>query len=140
MPPKLLIDLNIVLDVLQQREPHYEQSAAVLDLIARQQATGLLAAHSITTLHYLLTRYRNHEVAAVALTELLTVFQVAAVTDAVIRKAVAWGWRDFEDAVQMAAAVAEGANYLVTRNPKDYAAQLIPVVEPARLLALFGGS
>lgn len=138
MPPKLLIDLNIVMDVLQQREPHYEQSSAILDFVATQEAVGLLAAHSITTLHYLLTRYRGHQVAAVALTELLAVFQVADVTDAVIRKAVTWGWRDFEDAVQMAAALAANADYLVTRNSKDYPAQPIPVVEPANLLALFG--
>jgi hypothetical protein len=45
-------------------------------------------------------------------------------------------WKDFEDAGQMAAAVHANVNYLVTRNPRDFQDELIPVIQPAALLAL----
>jgi hypothetical protein len=45
-------------------------------------------------------------------------------------------YRDFEDAVQMMAAVQAGAQYLVTRNIRDYKAGPLPALQPAELLAL----
>jgi hypothetical protein len=131
-----LLDLNIVLDVVQERRPFYEESACILDAVARQQVAGSLAAHSLTTLFYVVARARGRETAVAALTSLLGSFAVAAVDDAVIRQALSWGWADFEDAVQMAAATAAGADYLVTRNKRDFPLEPIPVLQPAAFLAL----
>ena len=133
---RILVDLNVIMDVVQRRQPHYEDSALVLDAVARVQVSGFLAAHSLTTLFYVVNRVRSREVAVTTLTELLEVFSVAPVDDAVIRKAISWGWTDFEDAVQMAAALGAGADYLVTRNSRDFHDGLVPVIEPAAFLAL----
>jgi len=65
----------------------------------------------------IINRIRNRETAVTAITSLLEVFTIATVDNAVIRKALTWGWKDFEDAVQMAAAAHINANYLITRNP-----------------------
>jgi len=134
--PIILVDLNVIVDVVQHRQPFYEESARVLDAIVREQATGWLAAHSITTLFYVINRLRNRQTAVVAINSLLEVFTVATVDDQVIRKALSWGWPDFEDAVQMAAATNAGADYLITRNPRDFQSEIIPVVQPAAFLAL----
>jgi predicted nucleic acid-binding protein len=133
---RVLVDLNVIIDVLQNRQPFYEDSAGVLDSIASQEATGWLAAHSVTTLFYVITRFRNRETAVKAVTELLESFTVANVDDAVIRKAIAMGWTDFEDAVQMAAAEGSGVDYLITRNIKDYESGPVAVIQPAAFLAL----
>jgi predicted nucleic acid-binding protein len=133
---KVLVDLNVVLDVVQQRQPFYADSASVLDAAARQDVDGLLAAHSLTTLFYLLSRWQNRATAVTALTSLLDTFTIAPINDDVIRKALAWGWDDFEDAVQMAAASNEQADYLVTRNGQDFETQPVPMVTPSGLLAL----
>ena len=132
----ILLDVNVILDVVQQRQPFYEQSARVVDAVVRGQASGWLAAHSIITLFYLINRLRNRQTAVTIITKLLDVFTVATVDDAVIRKALTWGWDDFEDAVQMAAAVSISADYLITRNPRDFQDGGIPVVEPAVFLTL----
>ena len=132
----ILVDLNVVLDVLQNRRPFYEESARVLDAVVRQEVTGFLAAYSITTLFYVLNRLRNRETAVVAITTLLDAFTIATVNDAVIRKAFSWGWSDFEDAVQLSAALHAHANYLVTRNPRDFQEGIIEVVRPGAFLAL----
>ena len=134
--PTILVDLNVIVDVIQQRQPFYEESARVVDAVVRGQAEGWLAAHSITTLFYVINRVRNRETAVTAITGLLEVFTVAAVDDQVIRRAMAWGWPDFEDAVQMATAVNIQADYLITRNPRDFQTGHIPVVQPATFLTL----
>ena len=133
---RILVDLNVVIDVVQNRQPFYDVSARVLDAVVRKEAEGWLAAHSITTLFYVITRLQNRATAVAATTDLLNTFTVATVDDGVIRKALAWGWKDFEDAVQMAAAVQAHVDYLVTRNPRDFKGGLVPVVQPAALLAL----
>lgn len=138
MPAKLrvLIDANIALDVLAKRDPHYATSAAVWSLVEQGQVEGVLAAHSVTTLHYLVSKYLDRQQANLTVTKLLQVFNIAAVDQQVILKALALGWKDFEDAVQMAAALQAQADYLVTRNPKDFKDELVRVLQPGDLLAL----
>ncbi|MCA9936363.1 MAG: PIN domain-containing protein [Ardenticatenaceae bacterium] len=133
---QIMVDLNVIIDVIQNRQPFYEESARVLDAVARQEVSGWLAAHSVTTLFYVVSRLRNRETAVATLTTLLDVFTIATVDDAVIRKAISWGWKDFEDAVQMAAAMNAGANFFVTRNARDFQSGLVPIISPAALIAL----
>ncbi len=133
---QVLIDLNVILDVLQRREPFYEMSASVLASVETSQVIGWVAAHSLTTLFYLLSKHESADQARVALTELLNLFSVAPVDQNVTEQALNLPYQDFEDAVQMMAAVHAGADYLITRNPRDYKAGPLPVLRPAELLAL----
>jgi predicted nucleic acid-binding protein len=133
---KVLFDLNVVLDVLQRREPFYVMSAGALAAAERGRIEGWVAAHSLTTLFYLLARYQSAEQARVALTDLLTFLSVAAVDHEVIEQALNLPYPDFEDAVQMMAAVRSGVGYLITRNVRDYRMGPLPVLQPAELLAL----
>ncbi len=139
MPAKLrvLVDVNVTLDVLAKREPHYAASAAVWALVEQGEIEGHLAAHTVTTLYYLLAKHLNRRQANLSLAKLLQVFGVAAVDQQVILKALALGWKDFEDAVQMAAAFNAKIDYLVTRNPKDFKDELVRVLQPGDLIALF---
>ena len=137
---RVLVDLNVIIDVLQNRQPFYEDSAGLVDAVARQEVVGWLAANSVTTLYYVISRVRNREAAVQAVASLLESFTVAKVDDAVIRKALSLGWKDFEDAVQMAAADAEGIDYLITRNIKDFQSGVVPVIQPAAFLALLDGT
>lgn len=134
--PRILVDLNVVIDVIQNRQPFYKDSAGVLDAVVRKKAAGWLAAHSLTTLFYVIGRYHNRVAAATALTTLLQSFTVAAVDDAIIRQALSWGWADFEDAVQMAAAAGAKVDYVVTRNPGDFVGGPVAVVQPGAFLGL----
>ncbi len=135
--PRILVDANIILDVLARREPHYPASAAVWALVEQKELDGLLAAHTVTTLHYLLSKHLSRTQANLTLTKLLQVFAVAAVDETVILKALALGWTDFEDAVQMAAALNAQVDYLVTRNPKDFKDTLVKILQPTDLATLF---
>ncbi|MBE7557200.1 MAG: PIN domain-containing protein [Anaerolineales bacterium] len=137
---RVLVDANVALDVLAKREPHYQSAAAVWALAEQGEFEAFLAAHSVTTLHYLLAKHLDYQQANLTMTKLLQVFHAAPVDQEVILKALALGWKDFEDAVQMAAALNSQVHYLVTRNPKDFKDGLVQVLQPGDLLALFSAS
>ncbi|MBI3775313.1 MAG: PIN domain-containing protein [Gammaproteobacteria bacterium] len=131
---KLLLDANVVLDVLAMREPHWKASAGVLARVESGKAKGLIAAHSVTTIYYLLSKHLNRKKARAAIVQLLNVLDVAAVDHHVVSDALSLGWEDFEDAVQAAAALHAKATHLISRNPKDFATLTIPVLTPDEFL------
>jgi predicted nucleic acid-binding protein len=133
---RLLLDVNVVLDVLLERSPHFEHAAALWALIENGHATGLLSAHAVTIVYYLVAHEHDRRRARRELDRLLSVYTVAAVDDTVIRTAMRLGWTDFEDAVTAAAAAAAGCDALVTRNPRDFKVSPVPVVDAATALAL----
>ena len=128
---QVLYDTNVLLDVLLHREPHFRQSAAVLDLVSQGKAAGCVAGHAVPTLWYLLRREVGAEESLERLSRLLGRVTVAAVSDGAVRSALAAGFGDFEDAVTHAAAVEAGADLIVTRNAADFAAATLPVLPPA---------
>ena len=133
---KALIDLNIILDVLQKRQPFYDASARLLAAVEMGKLEGWLAAHSITTLFYLVAKVQSPQQAKVVITELLQFLSVAQVDQTTLEQALNLPYTDFEDAVQMMAAVQSGAHYLVTRNPRDYKEGPLTVIQPAEILSL----
>ena len=127
---RLLYDLNVVLDVLLRREPHFAASAKALDAVGRGEVEGFLAGHCVTTLFYVLRRQVGSRRAHTLTAELLTRLRVAPVTDAGIRSALGTGFGDFEDAVCHAAAAEIGAEAIVTRNVADFRGGSIPALLP----------
>lgn len=133
--PIVFFDINIILDVLQKRIPFYETSASLLAAGETGQIQGYLAAHSITTLFYLIKKGKSTAEARAAITDLLQFLQVAPVNHRTIEQALNLDYHDFEDAVQMISAVHCGADFLVTRNVKNYKPALLPVLLPVDLLS-----
>jgi hypothetical protein len=95
----------------------------------------MLAAHAVTTLHYLNSRAVGAREAGATTEALLSVFEVAAVDEAVLRAAVALEWSDFEDAVTAAAANVAKCDAIVTRNPRDFRRSPVRVLAPAEAAA-----
>jgi predicted nucleic acid-binding protein len=130
------VDTNVVLDVFMNREPWVESSAPVLRLAEGGSIEGLVAAHSVTTLHDLLARDLSRSRVRKVLADLLQVLQVVPVDEDRLRHALALDWPDFEDAVQAACAESAGADYLATRNKKDFRKSPVKALTPAELVAL----
>jgi predicted nucleic acid-binding protein len=134
--PNVLFDLNIILDVLQERVEFYEFSALLLARAETGAIQGWLAAHSVTTLFYLIAKDKSPEQARVAITSLLQFLRIASIDQDTIEQALNLPYRDFEDAVQMSAALRNQVDFLLTRNPRDYQPAPVPVIQPAELLAI----
>lgn len=133
---KVLFDINIILDVLQERKEFYDFSARLLAMAERGTIQGWLAAHSVTTLFYLIAKGKTSEDARVIITSLLQYLKIAPVDQVTIEQAMNLPYRDFEDAVQMISALQIRADYLLTRNPRDYKPAPLEVIQPAELLVL----
>ncbi len=136
--PGVLIDLNVILDVLQKREPFYEASASLFSAAETGKIVGYIAAHGITTLFYLIQKDKGKAAARATITNLLQIVKVAPVDQATIEQALNLDLPDFEDAVQMMAAVQCKLDCLITRNTKDYQPALLPVLQPVDFLAGLG--
>lgn len=135
--PVILIDLNILLDVFYKREPFYELSARVLGLIESGKAIGFVASHSLPTLFYIIKKDQTVKNAKAVVSDLLLIFKVASVDQSTIEQALILDYKDFEDAVLMSSALQCKADYLITRNIKDFQPSLIPVMQPIEFLAIF---
>jgi predicted nucleic acid-binding protein len=136
---RVLIDTNLVLDVLLGREPHLAASAAVWDAVESGGAEGYLAAHAITTIHYLAQKQLGTRRAKRVIASLLQVFGVAAVAGDVLRDALQHEAPDFEGAVAAAAARAAGCEAIITRDPKGFRSAGLPVLTPEAATPLLAG-
>ncbi len=132
---KVLVDTNVVLDVLLDRQPFAAASAEVLGLIEQSRLQGFLCATTITTIDYLLTQAMPRPQAHQALRKLLELFEIAPVNRAVLQEALKSRVADFEDAVLEQAGRLVGAEVIVTRNQHDFRLANLKVLGPDELLA-----
>ena len=134
----LLVDTDILIDFALDRRPHAAAAAELLDALERRQATGFIAWHSVANFHYLVVSKQGASATQAFLLDLLRFIQVAPTSTESARYAASLPMRDFEDALQVSAAVACGANTIATRNVRDYARSPVRATTPATLLKELG--
>ena len=134
----LLVDTDILIDFALDRRPHAAAAGELLDALERRQATGFIAWHSVANFHYLVVSKRGTSGTKAFLLDLLRFVQVAPTSTESVRYAASLPMRDFEDALQVAAAVACGANAIATRNVRHYARSPVRATTPAILLKELG--
>jgi predicted nucleic acid-binding protein len=135
-PLSAVIDANVVLDVLQRREPWFDDAAAVMAAAETGRFKGMIAGHTVTNVFYLQARHASREIGRMRVAELLRFLDVAAVDRTVIMHALTLPHADFEDAVLMAAAEHAGADCVVTRDRALFASGPVCAVNPGEMLAL----
>ena len=133
---RILFDTNVVLDVLLDRQPYVEASAAVWVAVETGISEGFLAAHAVTTIHYLLRKEMGNIKARRIVSAILRVFGVATVDTAVVQEALHLPLSDFEDAVTAAAARLAGCECIVTRDPKGFRGSPVRVLTPEAVTPL----
>ena len=131
---KVLVDTNILLDVLCSRQAFLADSAKVFRLCEVGKLDGYISALSIPNIMYILRKELDPDKARDILEKLDLIFSVCDLRAEDLKKAAALGFKDYEDAVQSACAARIHAEYIVTRNGKDFAGSKVPAVTPAELL------
>lgn len=132
---KVLFDTNVVLDLLLDREPFSAPAAQLLSKVEEGELNGYLCATTLTTLHYLLHKALGPTQALAQIRTLLSLFEVAPVTRAVLEDALKLEFADFEDAVLHEAARHAGVNYIITRNLKDFKTADIVTFAPIEFIS-----
>ena len=131
---KLLIDGNILLDVLQKREPHCAASSLIWKLCETEQAECFVSALTFANLVYVMRRELTAERIEDVLKKLSLIFHFADLSAADLDHAAALQWRDFEDAVQAVTAQRLHADFLITRNVRDFKESKVPAIAPDAFL------
>ncbi len=132
---RVLVDTCVVIDVLQHREPFWEDSYSAFLAIANHRAEGFLSAKSLTDIYYLTHRATHDEKETrKILSTLLIPFDLLDTAGMDCRRAISSDITDFEDAVMMESAVRTGMDCIMTRNLKDYEKSVMPVYSPSGFL------
>ena len=133
---KVLFDTNIILDVLLDREPFSEYSSYLMSMVERSEIHGYVCATTVTTIYYLLSKHLNKEKTSKSITSIVRLFEVASVNRLVIENALSSKFTDFEDSVLHESALHAGAEYIITRNTKDFKKSEIPTFTPTEFLSM----
>jgi len=131
---RLLVDTNVILDVWLGRKPFLAASALILEAIFTGRATGLFCSSSVTDLHYICRRELGESAVRKRLTVLIDHLELTPVLSGRVRKAIRSPISDFEDAVLDESAFESKADYIVTRNPADFARGKVPALTPESVL------
>ena len=131
---KVLIDTNIILDVLCKRPDFYEDSAKIFKLCEVKKISGVVSALSIPNIMYILRKELDADKTREILDSLMLIFSVADLKADDLKKAADMRFKDYEDAIQSACATRIKANYIVTRNIKDFSESKVTAIKPAELL------
>ena len=131
---KVLIDTNIILDVLCKRPDFYEDSAKIFKLCEVKKISGVISALSIPNIMYILRKELDADKTREILDSLMLIFSVADLKADDLKKAADMRFKDYEDAIQSACATRIKANYIVTRNIKDFSESKVTAIKPAELL------
>ena len=130
---KILIDTHVILDVLCNRTDFVEDSLKVFKYCEAGQVTGVISALSIPNIVYIMRKELDAGKIREILTTLTSIFTVADLRESDLMKAADLDFSDYEDALQSVCASRVKANFIVTRNIKDYKNSAIPAIKPAEL-------
>jgi len=132
---KVLLDTNIIGDIISKRD-WYEESLQVLRCCEIEKIDGYVSTTTVTDVMYILRKHLPPDKLREAVQTLLTTVGVSGVQKADITRAFSSGMKDFEDAVQASCAKRIKAEYIVTRNLRDFEESPVQAVPPADLLKL----
>ena len=132
----MIVDTNVVLDLLLAREPFLRPAVEVFRLIEESRIDAFICATTVTTVDYLLVMSLPKSDARSALRRLISLFEIATVNRPVIERALESKIQDFEDAVLDEAGQMAGADFVITRNTKDFTGSSLKVCDPDEFIAL----
>jgi len=136
----ILIDTDVLLDFLYERESFCEDSAKILNLCDLSKISGWLTPVILSNVYYILRKSYSHNEVVVKLRELLKILNVLSMNKDTVLLALNSEFTDFEDALQnYAAEYNSGINFIITRNIKDYKNSLLEVLTPNDFLSQYNG-
>ena len=127
----ILIDSDVILDSLFDRQPFAEYSTAILSMCESEEIHGFLTPLIYSNVYYLLRQTAKHDKVIEKLKQLLAITDVLQMDRGVVETALNSGFKDFEDALQNFSAVNNSKiDLIITRNIKDYKSSELAVFTP----------
>jgi len=132
---RALVDTNIILDVLFEREEFLEPARIIWKASESGRFDCYISAVTPITIFYVARRQIKSVKRARDLTaDVLNVFRVCTLTESMLISAIGLPLEDYEDAVQSISALADGLDFIITRDIKDFANSPIRAITPAEFV------
>lgn len=131
---KVLIDTNIIMDVLANREGFAEPASQLFKLCEVGQVQGIVYALSIANIAYIMRKELERSQIEEVISKLGSIFTLADMKADDLKKAAALPMDDFEDALQSVCASRMKADFIVTRNLKDFKNSKVMAIKPSELI------
>ena len=131
----VLVDTDVLVDLALGRAPYADEAAALVDALERGAARGFVAWHTVSNFLYLVSARQGATATRRFIDDLMQFIDIAPTTTVHLRAASALALKDFEDAMQVGAALACGAEVIATRNTRDFRKSPIPALAPAQVLS-----
>ena len=131
----LSIDANIILDVLLNRRQFVKDSSMIWKLCETGKAKGYVSALTFANLVYIMRKQLAPEEIENVFRKLSLIFDFTDLSVSDLTRATELNWKDFEDAVQSVTAERVHADYIITRNLKDFTRSKVMAFTPTELLA-----
>lgn len=131
---KVLIDTNVILDVLCNRSEFVEDSSRVWKYCEVNQIEGYISALSVPNIVYILRKELTPQKTQQLIQQILMIFEVIDLKSSDLKNAAEMLSSDFEDAVQICCANRIKADYIVTRNIRDFKESKVPALKPSEFL------
>lgn len=131
---KVLIDTNVILDVLCNHADFVEDATKIFKLCEVNKVDGYISALSVPNIVYIMRKELDSEKTADILEKLSLIFKIADLKGSDIIKAAKVGFNDYEDALQSVCALRIKADYIITRNIKDFAKSKVTAIKPSEFL------
>ena len=138
---RAILDTNVVVDVLQRREPWFQDGAVIFRAIATKQVTGCLTAKQIADLHFFSRKQFIGEEnvdakARQVVGKILALFELIDTLGIDCQNALGINNGDYEDAILIESAVRAGVDCIVTRNPAHFKASSVQMYSPDEFVSV----
>ncbi len=131
---RILLDTNVCLDAMLDIGDFAADALHILDLSEQKVIEGVISAHCVDTLFYILNQVTSKDSNYNAINALRSIVQIAPVDSRVIDSALSSEWSDLEDSITYHAAQNANCEAIITRNPKDFKNSVIPILSPFEFL------
>lgn len=133
---RVLIDTNIVIDLLAQRDLFYPDAAALFSMADKKELRLTISSLTLANTNYILSKLKNPKEARSILRKFKVLVEVLNLDDKITELALSdESFTDFEDGLQYYSAIENDVEIIVTRNKKDFKNANLPVLSPPEFLA-----
>ena len=128
---RIFLDTNILLDVVLHRDQFVADSARIWNDSESDKALGIISAISLNNIHYIARKLISSGEALESIRHILSILTVVPLDASILRMAVDFPQKDFEDAIQLFSAFQAKADCIVTRDRSHFSTEYLPVLTPA---------
>lgn len=133
---QIILDTNVIVDYLDDREPFTSQAELIIELCSQGKVTGHFTANTATDIYYIMKKVAGNEKTRELLQAMAAILDIIDTTKDDVINALSSSMADYEDAVLSECAKRGSIEYIITRNTKDFEKSKVPPLTPEDFISM----